>query len=718
VALAEVRDLVAIRDATGAVAAVPELEHVLGSCLDAIGRALADWPESRRPQWNRVLLYAWPVIDLTVDELRSLVGRLAPTTDGLDLEQAVLQGRVAGPDGQIREVAVRVARPGRRIEIQVTEPPSAPLRPKDDYDLKLQRARQRGTPYPYEIAKVLARTPSLGTFTEFDLVPGGALEPVVRPPGSNTAGIVVGTVTTPLPAYPEGITRVVLFGDPTKALGTVAEAECLRIEAALGLASRLGAPVEWFALSSGVTIAMDSGTESMDLAARVLRRIVEHTQAGGEINVVVTGINVGAQAYWNAEATMLMHTKGILVMTPDSAMVLTGKQALEYSGGVAAEDNFGIGGYDRVMGPNGQAQYWAPDLMGAISVLVRHYELTYVAPGEHGPRQVPTSDPHDRDIRSFPHRLGIAGGLDTVGAIFSEQQNPGRKKPFDIRSVMRAVVDQDHQPLERWPEMRGAETAVVLDARIGGQSVSLLGFESHTVARRGLAPADGPERWSAGTLFPRSSAKVARAINAASGCRPLVVLANLSGFDGSPESLRMLQLEYGAEIGRAVVNFRGPIVFCVVSRYHGGAFVVFSKALHDEMEVVALEGSFASVIGGAPAAAVVFIGEVNARTRADPRVAALDARIATAGDEEAALLRAKRAELYSVVRAEKQGEVAAEYDAVHSIARAQRVGSVDAIIPPDRLRPYLVEAVARGLGRALDASGEDGRLTSPGSIPS
>ena len=40
-----------------------------------------------------------------------------------------------------------------------------------------------------------------------------------------------------------------------------------------------------------------------------------------------------------------------------------------------------------------------------------------------------------------------------------------------------------------------------------------------------------------------------------------MVLANLSGFDGSPESLRKLQLEYGAEIGRAVVNFDGPIVF-------------------------------------------------------------------------------------------------------------------------------------------------------------
>jgi hypothetical protein len=53
----------------------------------------------------------------------------------------------------------------------------------------------------------------------------------------------------------------------------------------------------------------------------------------------------------------------------------------------------------------------------------------------------------------------------------------------------------------------------------------------------------------------------------------------LTGFDGSPESLRLWQLEYGAEFGRAVVNFDGPIIFCVISRYHGGAFVVFSAGL-------------------------------------------------------------------------------------------------------------------------------------------
>ena len=54
----------------------------------------------------------------------------------------------------------------------------------------------------------------------------------------------------------------------------------------------------------------------MDWIALTLRRLIEFTQAGGEVNIVVTGINVGGQPYWNAEATMLMHTRGILVMTP------------------------------------------------------------------------------------------------------------------------------------------------------------------------------------------------------------------------------------------------------------------------------------------------------------------------------------------------------------------------------------------------------------------
>ncbi|MGW9306617.1 ATP-binding protein [Saccharomonospora azurea] len=695
VAMAQVRDLTPLRDSEGRVLALPDVEGSLAACLDAIREQQVRRPAKKRLDTNRIVIYVWPTIDFTTDELRAVARRVVPTTAGAGVERVEFLGRRRDPaTGDTREVAVLITHtPGSGVSVRMTTPSTEVIRPLDAYGQKVLRARRRNTVYPYELVGLLAG-PN-GTFVEHDLDADGTLVPVDRPKGGNTAGIVAGVVTTPTVRHPQGVTRVVLLGDPTKALGALAEPECARVIAALDLAERMGVPLEWFALSAGARIAMDSGTENMDWVAAALKRIVHFTQDGGEINVVVAGINVGAQPYWNAEATMLMHTKGILVMTPDSAMVLTGKQSLDFSGGVSAEDNHGIGGYDRVMGPNGQAQYWAADLAGARDVLMAHYDHTYVAPGESGPRRAETTDPRDRDVSPYPHNV-VGSDFTTVGEIFSPETNPDRKKAFDIRTVMRAVADADHPVLERWAGMADAETAVVQDAHLGGWPVCLIGIESRSVPRRGFPPTDGPDTYTAGTLFPRSSKKVARAINAASGNRPVVVLANLSGFDGSPESMRKLQLEYGAEIGRAIVNFEGPIVFCVISRYHGGAFVVFSKALNPNMTVLAVDGSFASVIGGAPAAAVVFSGEVANRTAADERVRDLEARLAEADDSERAELATQLADVRTSVRAEKLGEVAAEFDEIHSIRRAVEVGSVDAVIAPEALRPELIAAVERG----------------------
>jgi hypothetical protein len=262
----------------------------------------------------------------------------------------------------------------------------------------------------------------------------------------------------------------------------------------------------------------------MDWTGRVLRRLVEFTQGGGEVNVVVMGLNAGVQPYWIAAATSLLHTRGIVVMTPEGAMMLAGRQALD-GGGVPAEE----------------AQYSAKDLGEACRILLRHYEHTYAAPGERSPRPAATGDPREREV----------------------------PPDGELRHLMAAVVDQDHEPLERWYGMRGAESAVVWDAHLGGRPVCLLGFEANP-------------------RFDLAAKKVARAIDAASGSRPLVVLAGLSGFDGAPEPI---QLEYAAGIGRALVSFQGPIVVCAVSRHHGDAFAAFSAALHDELEVVALDGT-------------------------------------------------------------------------------------------------------------------------------
>ena len=525
VALAEVRDVTPVRDDDGRITALPELERMVSQAFEAMRSAQSRRPARQRLLWNRLLLYAWPPIDFHLGEANAIIARFARETAGLGLELVMLRARMP-VDGGVADRTLRIFNPaGRGVVVEVSDPPTEPLKPLDEGAQRIVSARRRGTLHPAEIVKILAPQRAgpgaaipPGEFVEHDLDEDGDLVPVERSAATNAASVVVGLIRNRTERYPEGMLRVVILGDPTRSLGSLAEPECRRIIAALDLADQLGVPVEWFALSSGAKIAMDSGTENMDWVAAALRRIVHFTQAGGEINIVVSGVNVGAQPYFNAEATMLMHTKGILVMTPDSTMVLTGKQALDYSGGVSAEDNFGIGGYDRVMGPNGQAQYWAPDLAGACEVLLRHYDHTYVAPGEQFPRRGETADPAERDVSNAPHEAPDSD-LETVGDIFSEATNPGRKKPFDIRSVMRAVIDRDDAPLERWAGMREAEVAVVWDARLGGRPVSMLGIESRPLPRFGAVPADGPDQWTSGTLFPAASKKLARAINAASGRR-------------------------------------------------------------------------------------------------------------------------------------------------------------------------------------------------------
>jgi hypothetical protein len=116
-----------------------------------------------------------------------------------------------------------------------------------------------------------------------------------------------------------------------------------------------------------------------------------------------------------------------------------------------------------------------------------------------------------------------------------------------------------------------------------------------------------------------------------------------------------------------------------------------------------LEGTYASVIGGAPAAAVVFAGEVEARTKKDPRLQALNQAIAQADSAEKGRLRAQWDELFKVIHSEKLGEMASEFDRVHSVQRALEVGALNYIIPAAKLRPYLINAVERGIERVEES---------------
>ena len=231
----------------GEVVGVPEIERTLAACLDGIRRVQTQRGK-RRLDNNRVALYVWPVLDIRALRGPAMVRRIAPLTINAGLEEITILASIRDDEtSQPRRVAIRFSyTPGAGVAANVTDPPTEPLRPLDEYAQKVQRSQARGLVYPYELIPTL--TGSDGTFVEYDFDESGEFGPVDRPYGRNTAGLIVGVVTRRTPLYPEGMTRVAMFGDPTKALGTVAEAECARVVAALDLAEKLSAPVEWFAL--------------------------------------------------------------------------------------------------------------------------------------------------------------------------------------------------------------------------------------------------------------------------------------------------------------------------------------------------------------------------------------------------------------------------------------------------------------------------------------
>ena len=96
---------------------------------------------------------------------------------------------------------------------------------------------------------------------------------------------------------------------------------------------------------------------------------------------------------------------------------------------------------------------------------------------------------------------------------------------------------------------------------------------------------------------------------------------------------------------------------------------------------------------------MVFAGEVEARARKDARLQALSQAIAQADGAEKGRLRAQWDELFKVVHSEQLGEMASEFDRVHCVQRALDVGALNYIIPPANLRPYLIDAVERGIAR-------------------
>ena len=223
--------------------------------------------------------------------------------------------------------------------------------------------------------------------------------------------------------------------------------------------------------------------------------------------------------------------------------------------------------------------------------------------------------------------------------------------------------------------MRDAEIAVVWDAHLGGRPVALIGIESRPLPRHGLIPADGPEQWTSGTLFPRvveeDRARDQRRQRppAARRARQPRGLRRLAGVDARVAArVRRRDRPRGRQLRRPDRVLRR---LALPRRRVRGVLAAAQRA--------ARGGRARGLARVGDRRRAGRRGRVRARRRAGGSRATRASSRSTSGSRpptgaERQRLRAERAALWDDVLSEKRGELAAEFDAVHSVERAVRDG--------------------------------------------
>ena len=277
-------------------------------------------------------------------------------------------------------------------------------------------------------------------------------------------------------------------------------------------------------------------------------------------------------------------------------------------------------------------------------------------------------------------------------------QNILAGRPGDRGAILAALRDQGSpEPVRWWADARGIEgqqmqngdmpqrvTSIIQEMQIGGRPTMV------------IAPPIGP-------LTPADSQLIARGIWKANGRMPILLIGSLSGFNADPLSMRNGQLFGGASIAEAITRHEGPITVVDLGIIVGGSFVVVSKQLNPYLRMLAVQGARAQVIGGPSAAKVVFRSHIRREASQDPQVLNAEREWQNAqeqypeGDPEVQEAQSRYEAIRRQVISRLEERYAAEFDQLHNVDRAHRVGAIDEIVSPGQLR----EAIIRHQEEAL-----------------
>ncbi|HZX96811.1 MAG TPA: acyl-CoA carboxylase subunit beta [Myxococcales bacterium] len=414
----------------------------------------------------------------------------------------------------------------------------------------------------------------------------------------------------------EGRQVFVFAQDFTVFGGSLSGAYAEKICKVMDLAVSTGCPVVGLNDSGGARI--QEGVVSLAGYAEIFYRNVSSSGVVPQLSAIL-GPCAGGAVYSPAITDFIVMAKGtsyMFITGPDVIKTVTHEE-------VSKED---LGGAQAHNAKSGVAHFAAEDEAGALHAL---RELLSYLPSNNleEPPVLATDDPPDRRDEALK-------------SVVPENAN----KPYDIKEVIRAVVDDRHflEVHEHW-----AKNIVVGFARLGGRSVGIVANQPAVLA---------------GVLDIDASRKGARFVRTCDAFNiPLVTFVDVPGFlPGTAQEWGGI-ITHGAKLLYAFAEATVPKLTVITRKAYGGAYDVMSSK-HIRADVnLAWPTAEIAVMGPDGAVNIVFRNE-----------------LAKAADQQGA----------------KQELVQKYRDTFANPYKAAELGYVDEVILPEDTRPQLCRALS------------------------
>ncbi len=366
--------------------------------------------------------------------------------------------------------------------------------------------------------------------------------------------------------------KVIVFAqDFTVFGGSLSGAYARKICKVMDLAMKIGAPVVGLNDSGGARI--QEGVESLAGYADIFLRNTLTSGVVPQLSAIL-GPCAGGAVYSPAITDFILmveHTSYMFITGPEVIRSVTNEE-------VTKED---LGGAGTHASRSGVCHLTAPDDRTAIAKL---RELLSFLPSNNteDPPVKPTQDPVDREVPELDRMVPLEAS-----------------KPYDIKTVVRAVVDDGHlyEVHERY-----AQNIVVGFARIGGRTIGVVANQPNVLA---------------GCLDIKASIKAARFVRFCDCFNiPLVTFVDVPGFLPGTDQEYGGIITHGAKLLYAFAEATVPKVTVITRKAYGGAYdVMASKHIRADYNL-AFPTAEIAVMGPEGAVNIIYRKEILAA--ADP----------------------------------------------------------------------------------------------------